>query len=346
MKVDFFKSDYEETIEHLLEFKDSKDSRKHVRENNNCLAFGKKGNRKMHEQHYKTNIKFSLPKWTIVYGNQFDENRGLFEADIRNIRLIKEMKAPLEWILYYPYGVCMLTDSDPIWTYYNFTAVNKYPKRHYCPNRLTKTARLVFERHGIRHNKYTPLYVAVDKFIHPVVRDNTEIRLFDAHRELRCLIAQLSALSTCAKFWTINIKKKYHEHGVVIPADLELIKAFCDLRKKPKSTKTGKRNPILHLVSEHLRKTKTGTTKVSPHYRGIKPFEIDDYEIQVIQSLFEVQEVEERKEKIRLERNAKRREEYKKKKELKENKVEEQGEAIKTNILIFIWNWLKSRIKK
>lgn len=110
---------------------------------------------------------------------------------------------------------------------------------------------------------------------------------FDEHKEMLPLFS--SVIDNLISLWSIELK--YNDKSYIFAANEDFIKDICILRDNPISIKSGKRNPILYICSNHIRRYKSGNSaKIKKQIRGCYNFYFDDYEIIVSPPIKEILE--------------------------------------------------------
>lgn len=95
------------------------------------------------------------------------------------------------------------------------------------------------------------------------------------------LLAHIFFRQHMQQFW--HVRWAYASKEILFPATEKAVKSLAKLREGPRSTPSGRRNPLLHWVTEHLREGSSGhLIPVTEHLRGTERFIIDDYAAEII----------------------------------------------------------------
>lgn len=104
------------------------------------------------------------------------------------------------------------------------------------------------------------------------------------NRTYKELASQIWFKIHMANFW--QVQWSYAGKELIFPATEHAVRELGRLRDGPRTTLSGRRNPLLHWVTEHLRRISTGDEErlipISEHLRGTERFVIDDYAAEII----------------------------------------------------------------
>lgn len=85
-------------------------------------------------------------------------------------------------------------------------------------------------------------------------------------------------------FW--QVRWTYQHKALIFGATERAMKSLGTIREGPRTTPSGRRNPLLHWVTEHLRRVAAGEQErlipISEHLRGTERFVIDEYAAEII----------------------------------------------------------------
>lgn len=85
------------------------------------------------------------------------------------------------------------------------------------------------------------------------------------------------------RFWQLHWS--YAGKQLIFPATERAVKELASLREGPRTTPSGRRNPLLHWVTEHLRRVHSEPERLIPvteHLRGTERFVLGEYAAEIL----------------------------------------------------------------
>jgi hypothetical protein len=168
-------------------------------------------------------------------------------------------------------------DADTIWVRYE--RVNQAPKRISVHGKF-RFGYIIHRKHSYNNNSgfYYKEFIGFDHNGTPLTssaKGSGSLCLTQSNYDT--LIGLCSVKEDLYRENAIRTKITHAGKSASFPLPIDFYKNEFLIRKAP-LTPTGRRKPILHTVSEHIRKNKT---KVDGFSRGIETFFIDDFKVEL-----------------------------------------------------------------
>jgi len=176
---------------------------------------------------------------------------------------------------------CMIVDHNNNLVKWSRIEPCRKPARGFAPIGKADKWYAVHMRNGDPQNGWTD-YI---KGYNAIAKDGKQIPIkwmnanrfdaYDLQRNADQIIMMCSIIEDAHRFGAFLASTRVTSE-ILFPVGYDSYRDFFSLRDAPRNTPSGKRNPILHWVTSHIRKTQSGKeAHVKQHLRGVADVEID-----------------------------------------------------------------------